>query len=226
MFGRIVLTALAAGAIAGVFLWAAHMVKTAPLILQAEVYENAAPVHSHGAGLVPAGADKLSPPVDGIERGAYTFLADLLISIGFAFMLTGAMALAGRGADWQWGIVWGLCGFVSFHLSPAFGLPPHLPGTGTADLYDRQIWWLATVACTAGGLALIFLARLLTAKIAGGALIVIPHLIGAPGHEIGTGPLPAELAAQFVVATLVITGLFWMLLGALSSYFYRRLEPS
>ena len=226
MFGRIVLTALAAGAIAGVFVWGAHMVKTTPLILQAEVYENAAPTRSHGTAPASAVEDESWAPADGIERGAYTFLADMLSSIGFAFMLTGAMALTGRGVDWQKGILWGLCGFATFYLSPAFGLPPELPGMGGADLHDRQLWWLATATCTAGGLALIFLAGPRAAKAAGGVLILIPHLVGAPGHEIGPSPLPAELAAQFAVTTLVITGLFWMLLGALSGYFYRRLEPS
>ena len=97
MFGRIVLTALAAGVIAGVFVWGAHMVKTTPLILQAEVYEGAAPDHSHGAAPAAAAEDESWAPADGIERGAYSFLADMLSSIGFAFMLTGAMALAGRG---------------------------------------------------------------------------------------------------------------------------------
>ena len=226
MFGRIVLTALAAGAIAGVFVWGAHMIKTTPLILQAEVYENAAPAHSHGTAAATAAEDESWAPADGIERGAFTLLADMLSSIGFAFMLAGAMALAGRGVDWQRGILWGLCGFAAFYLSPAFGLPPELPGMQAADLNERQLWWLATAACTAGGLALIFLAGPRPAKIAGGALILVPHLVGAPGHEIGPGPLPAELASQFAVATLVITGLFWMLLGALTGYFYRRLEPS
>ena len=226
MFGRIVLTALAAGAIAGVFVWGAHVLKTTPLILQAEVYEDAALAQSHGAAVVAAVEDESWAPADGIVRGAYTFLADMLSSIGFAFLLTGAMALAGRGVDWRRGILWGLCGFAAFYLSPAFGLPPELPGMQAADLHDRQLWWLATVACAAGGLALIFLAGPRAAKLAGAALILVPHLVGAPGHEIEPSPLPAELAAQFTVATLLITGLFWMLLGALTGYFYRRLEPS
>jgi predicted cobalt transporter CbtA len=55
-------------------------------------------------------------------------------------------------------------------------------------------------------------------------LIVIPHLIGAPVHEIQSGVLPAELAAEFVAATMVVTGLFWLLLGGLAGHFYRRFE--
>ena len=91
-----------------------------------------------------------------------------------------------------------------------------------ADLTDRQIWWLGTVAATAGGLAIVFFARTAGLKVVGFALIVLPHLIGAPGHEIHPGGVPAELAAQFAAATLVVTGLFWLVLGALTGYFYRR----
>jgi predicted cobalt transporter CbtA len=34
------------------------------------------------------------------------------------------------------------------------------------------------------------------------------------------------LAAQFAATTLVVTGLFWMVLGGLTGYFYNRFEPS
>ena len=40
MFGRIFLTALAAGVLSGIFIWGAHSIKTTPLILAAEAYEN------------------------------------------------------------------------------------------------------------------------------------------------------------------------------------------
>ena len=155
MFGRIVLTALAAGVIAGVFVWGAHMVKTTPLIIQAEVYEDATHADSHGAATVTTAEEESWAPADGIERGVYTLLADMLSSIGFAFMLTGAMALAGRAVDWQRGILWGLCGFAAFFLSPAFGLPPELPGSEAAALEGRQGWWILAVVLTALGLGLI-----------------------------------------------------------------------
>ncbi len=52
--------------------------------------------------------------------------------------------------------------------------------------------------------------------------------LAPPAHEIGhgivTGNVPAEMAAEFAVATLVVTGLFWVFLGGLTGYFYNRFE--
>jgi cobalt transporter subunit CbtA len=221
------LTALVAGTLASVFVFAAHMVKTTPLILHAEVYENAAPSDAHETTAA-AGETASEPeewgPEDGFERNAYTLLADLLTSIGFAFVLVGAIALSGRDVDWRRGMIWELCGFAAFYVSPSLGLAPELPGMQTADLQDRQIWWIATVLATTGGLAMLFFAERRAVKLAGIALIVIPHSIGAPVHEIHPGGFPAELASQFAVATLVVSDLFWLLLGGLTGHFFRRFE--
>ena len=84
MFRRIVLTAVLAGLISGVFLWATHMIKTTPLILAAEVYEHATP-GAHGS-VTPAAAESV-----GFERAAFTLLADLVSAVGFAFLLTAAV---------------------------------------------------------------------------------------------------------------------------------------
>ena len=100
-------------------------------------------------------------------------------------------------------LIWGLLGYTIFQLAPGFGLPPELPGMRSAPVNDRQIWWVAAVAATAGGLALIFLAKQGIWKAVGIALIALPHLIGAPHPHIdGPGALPAELAASFVSASL------------------------
>ena len=226
MIGRILLTALVGGALAGVFVFAAHTVKTTPLIQHAEVYENAAPSVAPGGATTaePATETEEWAPADGIERAAYSLLADLLTSIGFAFVLVGVIALSRREVDWRRGMIWGLCGFAAFFVSPSLGLAPELPGMQAADLQARQIWWIATVALTTGGLALLFLADRQAIKAAGVLLIVISHLVGAPAHEIQPGGVPAELAAEFAVATLVVTGLFWVLLGGLTGHFYRRFE--
>ncbi len=58
-------------------------------------------------------------------------------------------------------------------------------------------------------------------------LIVLPHIIGAPLHTGGAGGgVPAELASEFAVATLAVTGLFWVVLGGLTGYFYNRFEQT
>ncbi|MFP6748983.1 MAG: CbtA family protein, partial [Alphaproteobacteria bacterium] len=161
-------------------------------------------------------------PADGIERSAFTLLADVLTSIGLAFILAGAIALSGREVDWRHGMIWGLCGFAAFFASPSLGLAPELPGMQAAELAARQIWWISTVILTAGGLAMLFLAGGREIKAVGIMLIVAPHFIADPAHEVHPGGVPAELAAEFVVATLVISGLFWLLLGGLTGHFYRR----
>ena len=230
MLGRIVVTALIAGAVAGVFAWGAHMVKAVPLILAAEVYEDAAGADEHadaggqaGAEADDAGAGQEWTPAEGFERSLYTLLADVIVAIGFAFLLSAAFALSQRAIGWQRGIIWGLAGFAAFYVSPALGLAPELPGMQAAALQARQVWWIAAAAAAAAGLGLVFFARPSWAKVAGAGLIVVPHLFGAPVHEVHSGALPAELAAEFVVVTLVTTGLFWMLLGGLAGYLYDRL---
>ncbi len=213
MFGRIVLTAVLAGLVAGVFLWGAHMVKTTPLILAAEVYESAE---------TPAGGG----PNQGFERAANTLLVDVLAGVGFAFLLTGAIAMAGRPVDWRLGIAWGLGGFAAFFAAPSLGLPPELPGMQAADLAARQAWWLATAAATAIGLGLAAFSVRSWIKALAVVLIVLPHLIGAPSVAHDPGSVPAELASEFAIATMVVTGLFWMVLGGLTGYFYGRFEKS
>ncbi len=221
MLVRIVLTALLAGAIAGAFAFGAHSLKTTPLIIAAEVYETGAG-HDHGSGAEATPEQAQESMGADAERLAYNLLADLLMAVGFAFLLTGAIALSGREVDWRRGLIWGLCGFAAFHVAPGLGLAPELPGMQAADLADRQLWWLGTAALTASGLALIFFAESAVPKAVGIALLFVPHLIGAPHVMLEKSDVPAELAAEFAIASLVISGLFWLVLGGLTGLFYER----
>lgn len=227
MFPRIILTAVFAGLIAGILAWGAHMAKTTPLIVAAEVYETTAHAQPHAHVHAQPEAAEWAP-ADGIERNLFTLLADVVTAIGFAFMLTGAIALSGRTVDARTGMVWGLCGFAAFFAAPALGLAPELPGMQAAGLGARQAWWLATAAATAAGIAVIAFAPRPMLKALGVGLVALPHVVGAPHPDIAPGiapgALPAELAAEFAAATLVITGLTWLVLGGLTGYFYRRFE--
>jgi cobalt transporter subunit CbtA len=160
-------------------------------------------------------------PADGVERGAYTLVTNILMAVGIALLLAAGFALTGQGG-WRTGLYWGLAGYAAFILAPALGLPPEVPGAEAAPLADRQLWWLGTVAATAGGLALLFLTRSWQWIVAGAGLIVLPHLIGAPQPEHHGGLAPDSLAREFVVAVLVTGFLFWLALGALSGFFYKR----
>ena len=92
MFGRIFLTALAAGVLSGIFIWGAHSIKTTPLILAAEVYENQGRAageglhqvlpSAHAATATPAAEEEEWGPADGFERNAYTLLSDVLAVVG------------------------------------------------------------------------------------------------------------------------------------------------
>jgi cobalt transporter subunit CbtA len=239
MLGRLAAAALVAGAVAGVFFWAAHMVKVVPLVIQAEVYEDKAAggghAHSHASGhtgdenresAATADEDDEWAPAEGLERAAYILLTDILLSIGFAFVLCGGFALSGRTVGWREGRVWGIVSFAAVYVSPALGLAPELPGMQAADLHARQAWWLSTAVAGAVGFALIFLTESLWLRFGGAILVVAPHVVGAPAHEFHAGPVPAELAAQFAVASLTVTGLYWVVLGACAGYAYERTQKA
>jgi cobalt transporter subunit CbtA len=222
VFQRIFLTAVIAGAVAGLFAAGVQRIKIIPLIESAEVYE-AGEAHGGDAG---AGLAEAWQPQPGLERAAYTALADVLAGIGFAFLLAGAIALAGlRGyvINAQRGILWGAAGFTVFALAPALGLPPLPPGMEAAGLVQRQVWWIATATATALGLGLIVFPRRLVYPMIGVGLLILPHLIGAPEPpEIG-GKVPSGIVAEFVVASLAAAGLFWLLLGIITGWLYNRL---
>jgi len=222
VFQRIFLTALIAGALAGLFAAGVQRIRIIPLIEQAEVYEAAEAHDGHGG----AGTAAAWEPRAGLERAAYTALADVLAGIGFAFLLTGAIALAGlRGytVDVRRGILWGAAGFAVFALAPALGLPPLPPGMEAAELVERQLWWIAAAAAATLGLGLIVFSKKLVYRVSGVAVMVLPYAIGAPELLETAGKVPAGLAAEFVVASLAAAGAFWLLLGALSGWLYHRL---
>jgi cobalt transporter subunit CbtA len=233
-FRRLVYAALCAGVFSGIFAAGAHQIGTVPLILEAEAYEAAArhpatDTHAHPAAAAPGDSTTSSASENGpenkIERAAYTLVADLLTAIGFALLLAAGFTLRGGAVSWREGLLWGLAGFVTFTVAPSLGLPPEIPGTQSAPLVARQVWWLATVVSTGCALALLaFTRRGLYAALAL-ILIVLPHLYGAPlpaDHAAAAAPL--ALAHRFAVAATLVSLLFWAALGASTGYFYRRFE--
>jgi cobalt transporter subunit CbtA len=238
LFFAAVLAALCAGLVnAGI-----QHFRVTPLILAAEVYENAAPeehahaegteAHSHEAteAAAPAGHDHGADewaPQDGFERTAYTVLADLLVAAGFALVIGGVSMIANIPITFRNGALWGLAGFLVFSLAPAYGLAPELPGMPAADLGARQIWWIATVLATGGAILLIVKVRAPWALAVAIVLAALPHVIGAPQlvgeHESG---VPANLATEFAAAALGTAAIFWLVLGAsfgrLNDYFASR----
>ncbi len=216
MLKRILVTALAAGLVAGVFVSLVQMMGVHPLIIEAETYEAATP--AHGENEAPSWA-----PEDGRERTFYTVLANILTGFGFALLLSAALALHGGPVDWRRGLVWGLAGFAVFGLAPALGLPPEPPGVEAAPLAERQLWWLGTAAATALGLGLIAFAPRRFLKAVGVIALILPHAVGAPELAAHGGATPQDLIQAFVVASLAATALFWLVLGGLAGFLYPRL---
>jgi cobalt transporter subunit CbtA len=228
VFRRLVWVALCAGLLAGLFATVAHQVSTVPVILKAEVYEKAAehtqPPHEHAT----SASDEHAPawePENGIERAAYTLLADVLTGIGFALLLAAGLALRGGEVSWRDGLFWGLAGFAAFTIAPGLGLQPEVPGTEAAPLIARQLWWLATAVSTGAGLALLAFTRRAHWVVLAAILIVLPQLYGAPQLvEQPASVTPEALSHQFVVAVTVVSFLFWLILGASTGYFYGRFQ--
>lgn len=237
MLRRLLITALVAGLATGVAITALHGVTTVPLILEAETYENggghghaAAPhgaplvlVHSHGAGQT-ADEGEGWAPADGVERMGFTLLANLVLATGFGLLLAAAFALRGQPVDLRSGLLWGLAGFAVFQLAPAAGLPPELPGSAAAELGARQMWWLGAAAGAAAGLALLVFGKRWAWRVAGIALIALPHVVGAPHVHGAAGAVPPELAAQYAALSLAVGAVFWALLGGLAGTVWQRLE--
>jgi cobalt transporter subunit CbtA len=227
VFRSIVFAAVAAGLVVGAIITVVQQFGTVPLILKAEVYERSAEAavatttaptehseHNHrGAAW---------EPQDGLERNLYTAAVNILTAIGFALLLGGFYALRGQPISWREGLLWGVAGFAVFTVAPGLGLPPELPGVPTAPLGPRQLWWIATALATAGGIALFVVRQSILAAVLGFCLIVAPHLVGAPHLAEAHTDVPELLSHQFAVAVTLTSFLFWMLLGSMTSFTYRR----
>ena len=243
MFRRIFFTAIVAGLLGGIGISVVHEFTTTPIILHAEEFENAggsdahkhslrggdisliAPAHTHGPEKTASG-DEAWGSGAGLERTLFTTLANIITGIGFALVLTACFALSGRPVTGQTGVLWGLAGFGIASLAPALGLPPEVPGSMTAELASRQMWWFLSVAATAGGLWAMVFRNGAVWTIGGIVAIALPHLIGAPQPERIGGNVPPELAAHFVAASLVTAAIFWCATGWLAGTFWDRFSSS
>ncbi|MDT3236546.1 CbtA family protein [Pseudomonas syringae group genomosp. 3] len=200
MFKRIAQTAGFTGLLAALLLTLLQSFWVVPLIQQAETYEKAPAehVHEHADGAVAehshAHDEAAWEPEDGWQRVLSTTGGNLVVAVGFAV----------------------------FVLAPTLGLPPELPGTAAAELSQRQLWWIGTAASTAAGLALLVFGQNWRLKVLGAAILVVPHVIGAPQPLIHESLAPEALESQFRVASLLTNALFWVALGLISAWLFRR----
>ena len=221
MFLRILTIALFAGFIAGVISAVMQMIFLQPILLHAELYEAGNLIH-FGNSMV--SGSHLIPTFD-FQRNALNVLFSALIYTGYALILTSLFSYASSlnlKIDNVRAILFGICGFVTVQLSPAFGLPPELPGVAAAELIPRQIWWFFCVISTGLGFWIIAFGGNLIFIMVGVILILLPHIIGAPQPLMFIGPTPPELASHFASRALTIGLVTWSCLGISIGYFWRK----
>ena len=223
MTQKIFVSALVAGAVAGLLAAALQLGFVIPLLLEGELYETGARLHySDGFAESEIGSPRFGWD---LSRHGLTVAFNLIAWIGFALILTGAMAIgaqrglyitAGRGA------IWGMMGFFAVHLAPAAGLPPELPGTIGAEVGSRYLWWIATILATTVALAVVAFRPGIASLAVASVLLVAPHLFGAPQLDMYFGVAPPELAAQFVARTLAVVAVVWVVLGSTAGWMWVR----
>jgi cobalt transporter subunit CbtA len=244
MIQRVLKAGFLAGLVVGLAVAALQHFTTSQLILQGEIYEKAAHdqhaavnspalpiilVHDHGVGNAATGPEEEEEegwqPANGWQRVTATSVATIATSIGYALILIAVLLAAGVPIVPRTAFVWGIAAFAATSLAPALGLSPELPGSAAAPLVARQIWWVATALCTAGGIFLLAHIDYRSARSVGVVLIVLPHLVGAPKAPTFKSTAPAELAAQFAATSLVVSAVLWVLLGLAVGYAWQRVEP-
>ena len=134
LFRNVVFIAAIAGLVAGVVLACMPAFATVPLILKAEVYEQAGGGHHHDhaaptatdtnamstaapagnamSSAAPAPAEAAAPaaedegwaPADGFERFAFSVVAYIVTGIGFALILVAVSEFAGGIGNWRQGV--------------------------------------------------------------------------------------------------------------------------
>lgn len=220
MITRFIISALFAGALAGLIAGILQLFFVQPVLLHAELYETGALVH-FGSDAVSAHPDL--PGFDPVRDGL-SLVFSMLTYTGYALLLIAAMSIAeerGAHVDGRSGILWGIAGFVAFHFAPGFSLAPEVPGVAAADVTARQIWWFATAGAAAVAMWLIAFGKGWTAWGVAGILLLAPHLIGAPEPDTFAGPVPTEIGALFAARALGVGMAAWVLLGCLAGYFWR-----
>ena len=236
IFSRIVYSSILVGILSGILLTCLHVASLNPIIFAAERYQieiDTTTDHADDGHVGHSHDHEAWAPGEGLERTAYSLLANLLASTGFAAILMALMCqfcLRRRDAiSWSHGALWGLAGYIALFLAPAIGLPPEIPGGMAAEVVDRQLWWALTALSVSIGLGLIAFSRA-RLKPVGLLFLALPYLIGAPGIDGPRFPHPDPSVAealvylhqQFVVISAVTNLVFWLILGLAGSLAFNR----
>lgn len=251
IFQRLIWASLVAAVLVGSVQSGVQQWQAVPIIHAAEVYEGqkaeapAAPVaalpHAHAEGIAPDhahGAAEEWAPADGVERNAWTWVANVLHAFSMALLVFAVMGIClWRGTAMRsvsLGLLVAAAGWLSFHFWPSLGLHAEIPGMDAARLGSRQGWWV--LAAGSAALACVSLAGLRGPWrwAAAAAWLAFPFVVGAP--HISADPLAGfsgeaqsqlrELGTQFIWATTWLSLSFWAAMGLVcGAAFQRWLRP-
>ena len=206
LVGKLLAAAMITSFVVGSLATAFQYIRVVPLILQAEAYERRRLEESEEWA-----------PADGAERGAFTWLSNILVSFSFALLLLGISLVDNVHVSLRSGLQRGAAGWTIFMALPCAGLSPELPGMAAAELTERQWWWLYAILFAAVGFAVaLFATRLPTPPAPSSAessegfhqlttsslhywtlqalllaiavtVAAVPHISGAPHPYVGHG---------------------------------------
>ncbi len=222
MFRNLFFAALVAALCAGLVTSVIQHFRLTPMIFAAESFEGEGG-HSHGEEEAAHSHDEGTPahshgedewmPQDGLERTAFTVASNILAAAGYALIIGAISVLFNVPINGATGLLWGIAGFAAFTLAPGFGLPPGLPTMPVADTLARQLWWAGTAIATGAACLLLAKYRASWVVAVAVALVVAPHIIGAPQPPDEATGVPAGLAAGFAAAVIANGAVFWGVLG-------------
>lgn len=233
MTTRLFTSAVFAGLIAGLIAVLLQFTLMQSLILEGEEYETGNKSHFGGVLVLnealeasgEAATEVEEEPENLLKRYSLAFFVQFIVFVGWGLIMVAGFAVAdrfGRKVTVKDGLLWGIAGFTAVHMLPGIGLAPELPGTPAAELELRQLWWVTTVIAAVLGLALIAYGRGAIFVVVGLALLIAPHLIGAPRLDGYAGLAPPELSGEYVARSLAVSMAVWAVLGLAAGYFWNR----
>ena len=255
IFQRLIWAALVAALLVGSVQSGVQQWQAVPIVHAAEVYEGqkaealaalatpaAAMPHVHAESVASShdehGTAEAGSPADGVERNAWTWVANVLHAFSMALLVFAVMGVClWRGTGMRslpLGLLVAAAGWLSLHFWPSLGLHAEIPGMDAARLGSRQGWWV--LAAGSAALACVSLAGLRGAWrwAAAAAWLALPFVVGAP--HISADPLAGfsgeakaqlrELGTQFIWATTWLSLSFWVSMGMVcGAAFQRWLRP-
>ena len=209
---RILIAGVFAGICAGILATILQSIMVVPIIATAELFETGQMVYFDGDVPLVKLSALISEPRD-LTTMFYTGVSTIVSAMGFALLLASVMSLRDEYLSVKQGALWGVFAFVALVLAPAIGLPPELPGSGSADVVERQVWWVGTAIATSIGLWQIAFYSSYKRLVIAVMFIALPHIVGAPHPNAYMGVTPPEMAGHFSTVALGVSLVMWVSIG-------------